>query len=242
MLQNFKEIAYQTLSIPKSQNDRGTYLIDRAECILHHCNVISQLPEVSRFQIDKKCLQIAALFNDTGFANHIGKNKKNANINLTDLSDEDQRDFSSQFVTEKLPHLLNAPQLERVCNIILAVNNRNTSLVEAMILSDARNITDMGAIGILGEMQKSITHGRSITDVTKSWKRKIEYDYWTARLRDSFRFNGVRIIAKKRLATACTFMEILEQEYNTSDFEALITEKETATSHRDNAEYINFSG
>jgi len=239
---NFKEIAYQALLIPNSQNSPNNYLIDRAQCILHHCHIISQLPEVIRFQIDKKCLQIAALFNDTGFAKHITKNKKNARMVITDLSNEDQRDFSAQFVNENLADFLKAPQLERVCNIILASNNRNTSLVEAMILSDARNITDMGNIGVFNDIRKNIAHGRSVTDVTKSWTRKIEYDYWTAMLRDSFRFKAVRSTAKKRLAHASAFMEMLEQEKNASDLAALIPEQEITTDHSDHIEYINFTG
>ena len=46
----------------------------------------------------------------------------------------------------------------------------------------------MGAIGIFNESRRYMIHGRGATDAIASWNRKIEYEYWNARLRESFRF------------------------------------------------------
>jgi hypothetical protein len=68
-------------------------------------------------------------------------------------------------------------------------------------------------------------HGRGVSDALVSWTRKIEYDYWTARLSESFRFESVRSIAQRRLETAKRFMEQLEIENKASDLEDILLEQ-----------------
>jgi len=221
-----KEIANKVLSIATLKGTPDNYLIDRSERILRHCGAISRLPEVTNFKIDNECLHVAALFRDAGFAKYAAKEDQVARLVLADLTDDDLRDFSTQVVVENLTDLLNPRQVERVCAIITESGKRQTSLIEAMILSDARNVTDMGTVGIFSDMRRYVVHGRGVTDAMKSWNRKIEYEYWTARLRESFRFESVRTIAKKRLAQAQAFMEMLDQENKASDLEDLLLEQQ----------------
>lgn len=221
-LQVFKEIAEQVLAIPTQKGTSDSYLIDRAYRILRHCGGIARLGEVQRFQIDYDGLNIAALFRDAGFARYANQDDKVSRMVLADLTDEDIRDFSTQIVQEKLTELLNPEQLERVCGIILESGKRNTTLVEAMVLSDARNLDDMGAIGIFSEMRRYVVHGHGVAEALTGWNRKIEYDYWTARLREGFRFESVRSIAEQRLLTARKFMAQLDIENKAADLEDIL--------------------
>jgi hypothetical protein len=221
-LQVFKEIAEQVLKIPTLKGTPDGYLIDRAYRILRHCGGIARLSEVQRFQIDYDSLYIAALFRDAGFAHYANQEDKVSRMVLADLTDEDTRDFSTQIVQEKLTELLAAEQLERVCCIIIESGKRNTTLIEAMILSDARNLDDMGANGIFNEMRRYVIHGRGVAEALAGWNRKIEYDYWAARLRESFRFESVRLIAEQRLITAKKFMGQLDIENKAADMEEIL--------------------
>jgi len=221
-----KEIAQQSLAIPTFKGIPDRYLIDRALRILRHCGNIAQLNEVRRFQIDQPCLNIAVLFRDTGFAAYANQQDLAARMVLADLNDEDMRDFSTQIVQEKLSGLLNPRQMERACSIILESGSRSTNLIEAMILSDARNLDDMGAVGLFSEMRRYIVHGNGATEALVSWKRKIDYDYWTARLRESFRFETVRNIARQRLQIAEQFMAQLEIENRAGDLEDFLLEQQ----------------
>lgn len=220
-----KEITEQILAVPTLKDTPDRYLIDRAYRILRHCACIAQLPEVKRFHIDQQCLNIAALMRDSGYARYANQQDKVARMALADLSDEDMRDFSTQVVQEKLIGILSPREMERVCSIIIESGKRSTSLAEAMILSDARNLDDMGAIGIFNESRRYIIHGRGVTDAIASWKRKIEYEYWNARLRESFRFDSVRLIAENRLNTAMQFMEQMETENRGADLEEIIMQQ-----------------
>ena len=226
-----KEIAEQVLAVPTLKDTPDRYLIDRAYRILRHCACIAQLNEVKSFHVDQQCLNIAALMRDSGFARYANQQDKVARMALADLSDEDMRDFSAQVVQEKLIGILTPREMERVCSIIIESGKRNTSLAEAMILSDARNLDDMGAIGIFNESRRYMIHGRGVTDAIASWKRKIEYEYWNARLRESFRFDSVKLIAEKRLNTAIQFMEQMEVENRGADLEEILLQQHLNTTN-----------
>jgi len=223
-----KEIAEQVLAIPTIKGLPDRYLIDRAHRVLRHCGGIARLNEVQCFHVDHECLNIAALLRDAGFARYANQEDLVARMVLADLTDEDMRDFSSQVVHEKLNEILNPRQMERVCSIIIESGKRDTVLIEAMILSDARNLDDMGAIGIFNEFRRYVVHGRGATEALKSWKRKMEYDYWAARLRESFRFETVRKLAERRLKFAEQFMRHLEEENKAGDLEEILLEQNRA--------------
>ncbi len=221
-----KEIAEQALSVPTiKEGTPDRYLIDRSARVLRHCGSIAQLNEVRCVQIDNECLNVAALFRDAGFARYANQEDKSARMVLADLTDADMRDFSTQVVQEKLTEVLNPRQMERVCSIIMESGSRSTRLVEAMILSDARNLEDMGAMGIFNEFRRYVVHGRGASEALASWKRKIDYDYWVARLHESFRFEPIRQLAERRMLVATEFMERLGQENRAADLEDMLLEQ-----------------
>lgn len=230
-----KEIAEKTLAIPTLRGTADRYLIDRAFRILRYCGSIAQLTDIQRFQIDRTCLNAAALFCDSGFARYASQDDKRARMVLADLTDDDLRDFSCQVVHEHLTETLNPRQLERICAIIMESGKRETSLIEAMVLSDARNLDDMGAVGIFNELRRYVVHGRGVSGAIVSWKRKIEYDYWKARLRESFRFDPVRELASRRLKFAKKFMEELDTENKAGDLEKILLEQKLSPQSEEKA-------
>ncbi len=220
-----REIAEKVLAIPTAKGNADRYLIDRANRILRHCGGIAQLNEVKRFQVDQECLNIAAMMRDSGFARYANQEDDFARMVLADLTDDDMRDFSAQVVQHRLSGVLNPRQMERVCSIIIESGRRDTNLVEAMVLSDARNLDDMGSVGIFNEVRRYLVHGKGVTEALASWKRKIEYEYWVARIREGFRFESVRLIARQRLQAAQTFMDSLEAENMAGDLEKMLLEQ-----------------
>jgi len=220
-----KGIAEKALEVPTVSGTADRYLIDRAFRVFRHCGSIAQLSEVQRFQLDRDCLNVAALFCDSGFSRYASQDDQMARMVLADLTNDDLRDFSCQVVHENLADVLNPRQLDRVCAIIMDSGKKETALIEAMILSDARNLDDLGAVGIFNELRRYVTHGRGISGAVVSWKRKIEYDYWKARLRESFRFDPVRELARRRLKFAEQFMEELDLENKAGDLEDFLLEQ-----------------
>ena len=224
-LSAIQQVAEQVLLVPGPNGHVDRFLLDRAQRLLRHCASIAQLDDVRCFQVDRDCLAVAALFRDAGFARYAGEADQVSRVLLAELTDHDLRDFSTQIVHERLAELLNPRQLERVCSTIIESGSRTTRLIEAMILSDARNLDDMGAAGIFNAARRYGVHGRGVTEAVQAWRRKVDYDYWTARLREGFRFESVRGLARGRLQGAIAFMDQLARENRAADLEDLLLEQ-----------------
>ena len=135
------------------------------------------------------------------------------------MNDDSMYSISTRIVTKQLTNVLNNAQIDKVNTIITNSANRFTTMTEAMILSDARNLEDLGSVGLLHELRRSVLQGKSVSDLLDNWERKIEYGYWQARIKESFRFDPVRQIAEQRLATATAFVEQVAVENNATDLE-----------------------
>jgi hypothetical protein len=129
--------------------------------------------------------------------------------------------YCSELVSEKLSRVMAASQISDVNSLIAESYNKKTRRVEAKIISDARNLDDVGLLGLFWEIRRSVLSGRSVSDVIAGWKRKMEYGYWQARLDEDFRFKQVRRIAEQRLDCAQSFMDCLEGEHNGQSVEKL---------------------
>jgi hypothetical protein len=238
--------AQKLLSIQAPTGRPDNSLWDRAQRVVRNLEHICRLPELLKpsTQIDLFCLTAAAYFCDTGFTRLANPN----DINLTRIlpngwaedirlnsveavtevvNTDNLRRLSTEIVTERLGPILPATKIDKINRIIIESGNRFTNMTEAMILFDARNLDDIGTIGIFNEFRRCPIHGKAVTDVLQSWKRKIDYRYWQARLKESFRFESVRAIAARRLATVEAFMKQLSIENSARDLEKELVSKTT---------------
>jgi hypothetical protein len=110
-------------------------------------------------------------------------------------------------------------KIDTINKIIAESHNYTTRMTEAIILSDARNVDDMGAAGVFGELKRYVIAGKGVSDAINTWKRKVDYGYWQARLKESFRIESVRKLAEKRLLAVDSFMNQLQVENTAGDFE-----------------------
>ncbi|MBE0537100.1 MAG: hypothetical protein IH624_15675 [Phycisphaerae bacterium] len=225
-----RDIARQCLTSP-SVGGADNWLWDRTQRILRNVEHICRLPELvaADVPIDRFCLIAATLFSDSGFANYAEVEDMGAKLVLADVKAEDLRGFSTQVVSEKLAATLSGAKIDKINRIITESGNRETDMPEGKILSDARNLDDMGAVGIYNDFRRYVFHGKGVADVMESWKRKVDYRYWQARLKESFRFETVRKLAVQRFAATEYFMTQLKLENAAQDLEdALLESMEAA--------------
>jgi len=218
-----RQIAQQTLTTPSLSEKQGSWLWDRTCCILRNVEQISRLPEPARHAtaIDRPCLITAAYFAESGHITFSQERNTTGSI-PPDISDAELFTASTQIVSKQLSKVLNPTQIHKINKIITESLNRFTQMIEAMILSDARNLEDMGSIGLLHELRRNLIQGKSVSDLLDSWKYKIEYGYWQARIKESFRFDSVRQVAQQRLAAAAVFMDQAAIENSARDLEKYI--------------------
>jgi len=110
-----------------------------------------------------------------------------------------------------------ARQLELVQEIIRRTHDATAELAEAKILSDADSLDDIGALGVWRDLRRYILEGRAVEDTVRAWRRREQYGYWEARVRDAFNLQTARRLAESRLGAARAFMQQLEAEFETSD-------------------------
>jgi len=221
-----RDIARQVLTVQTLTGDKDSWLWDRSQRLVRNIEHICRLPELTEqdLSVDRFCLIVAGYFCDSGFARYADAEDTSARLVLADLSPADLRDFSTQIVSDKLAGSLAGPKIDKINKIITESGNKFTAMAEAKILSDARNMDDMGAVGVFNEFRRYAIHGRGVSDVLESWKKKIDYRYWQARLKESFCFDSVRKLAEQRCAATECFMNQLEVENAARDLEDIIIE------------------
>ena len=221
-----RKIAREILraSAPAQMNDK--WLWNRNQRVLQNVELICKLPEVvdANLAIDLFCLTGATFFSDTGYFHYTENQKTSSKLVLADVMPNDLQTFSTQIVSEKLAGVISAKKIEKINKIIIESSSRFTKMTEAMILSDARNLDDMGAVGIFGDFRRYVIGNKGIADALKSWKRKIDYRYWEARLKDSFQFQSVRNVAARRFRIVEQFINALDAENSARDLQELIIE------------------
>jgi hypothetical protein len=215
------QIAQKTLTLPALSGGRDDWLWDRTLRILRDIEHICRLPELAEqaISIDRFCLVAAAYFADSGLVHFAGTQKAAGQYPPADVTNADLCNYSTQTVSGKLADVITDTRIDKINKIITESFNRFTDVTEAMILSDGRGLEDLGAAGLLGAFRRQLIDGKGVSDILESWKRKIEYGYWQARLKESFRFAAVRTIAKKRFAAAERFMNQLAIENSAGDLE-----------------------
>jgi len=215
-----KQIAEETIAGPSK------WLWDRSQRIVQNCLQICRLEEIvkANLPIENFCLTAAAYFSDAGFIRFAQSGKCPGGVILSEVNVNDLRKFSTQIVAEVLSDTDAEPRIEKINRIIVESSTINHKLAEARILSDARGLEDMGAIGIFNEFRKYAIHDDGPGESLTGWKRRIEYRYWQTRLDESFSFESVGQIARRRFAAAETFMRQLSDENSGRDIEDLILE------------------
>lgn len=223
-LDTVHQIAQKTMTFPALLGGRDDWLWDRTLRILRNIEHICRLPELAEqaISIDRFCLVVAAYFADSGLAHFVKNQKSPKQWPLADVTNAQVCNVSTQIVSDTLLDVITDTRTDKINRIITESFNRFTDVTEAMVLSDGRNLEDLGLAGLLGTLRGQLIDGKGVSDILESWKRKIEYGYWQARLKESFRFSAVRQIADRRFAAVEQFMNQLATESNASDMEEQI--------------------
>jgi len=202
-----------------SFNGDGGFLWARAQRLVCNVEGILQLPELSSTdrQIDEFSLHSATYFCQTAMVEHFEKGDSADKIHFNHPQDVKGTDYCAKIVAKKLNPVVGGKRVRKINTIIAESWTSSAQMIEAKILSDARNLEDIGTVGIFNEFRRFINEGKSIFKMLRNWQKKIDYRYWQARLKNSFQFEGVRNIAAKRLLKATEFINQLDFEVTARD-------------------------
>jgi len=223
-LEAVKEIAETALTIRSHPGCSDFFFWERAKTMAANVSCVCALPEVadSAGALDSFCLLTAAYFHDAGLVQYL-KSKNGQLVSLLSSANSDHMlDLCTEVVAKKLAGVIGSRKIDKVNRIIAESYGNTTQVLEAMVLSDARNLVEMGAFGVFNEFRIYLIAGKGIDNVLKAWKSKLDYGYWKTRLKDDFHFESVRKLAEKRLKAADFFMKQLKTEAEAQDIRKVI--------------------
>lgn len=217
------DVAEQIMIIPAHYGGVDRSFWDRSERLVCYVELICQLPEPIELglQVDYFCLKSAGYLNYAGLANFSKPSGGEEGLGGAGGSRGNFPERSAEIAAAKLAGRIDSMKIEKICRIITESADNLSRMTEAMILADARNLDDMGAAGIFNEIKRYAFDGRGVSEAIESWQKKLDYGYWQARLKDSFRFEAVRKVAQQRLDAAAFFMNQLKIEAQADDLREL---------------------
>jgi len=102
--------------------------------------------------------------------------------------------------------------LERSARVLREMHHRSPVLDESRVLADAIALDEFGITGLLGIALHTGRKGGAIAEVVASIDKRVQYGYWSARVKEGFQFEPIQQLARRRLENAHKAAEMLKGE------------------------------
>jgi hypothetical protein len=195
------------------------FLFEHASRVALNAQRLARLPEFSSTDLDPTALLVAALYHDASWVTRCKDGELDRMEVLLSSVAESAWDGSVAAMERGLSKLLPGPVLRRAASAIRSLSRHGNDSAEGRVVSEANSLDEFGLPALWGMIRRGMLDGRGVQAVLEMWQRKREYQFWTARLRDSFQVPAVRRLAEQRLQTFERFMEELAQQQAGSDTE-----------------------
>jgi hypothetical protein len=225
-LERVAALAQNILTIQDPGGVADSWMWERSDRIRRLSDKIMAFPEFSDVRMDHVAVRVASWFAEAGWVvQHRGGQLDRWQM-LSRATSDVQRELAATLLQEQVAHLLPGATLDAAADAIRRCNLRDTEMPEAQVLSEASNLEDVGIVNLTRQIRVNAAEGRGLERLLTTWQRQREYQYWDARIKECFRLDRVRAIARQRLAAVDRFMEGLDIELSMRDLAA--AENDTA--------------
>lgn len=206
------------LLIGEGNNEKDVFLWEQSSRVAQTALRIAHLPEVNVRAIDEAALVAAALYHEAAWIGRLREGTVSSPLAIgIHAPGEQHRESGALMMEERLVDLLEPESLALASTAIRTLDDRSIELIEGQIVGEAKALNEFGVASFWVIVRRGLLEGKGIQAAIDTWRRQREYHYWTALLRNSFRFDSVRELAKRRLSLLDRFMEELEQQHNCDD-------------------------
>ena len=211
------------LVIPTPRGDSDVFLWEHSARVAQTAQHIARLPMIRSQRPNEVAIVAAGLYHDAGWITRFREgNVDRMEVLLGPLSEADH-DQGVVLMEKSLSGLLAKESLELAARAIRGIRNHGTELIEAQVVIEADNLQEFGVVSLWSAIRRGAVDGKGVQAVLDTWRRKKEYQFWTARLNDSFRFEPVRELARQRLEKFERLLGELEEQHSGVDIAALLT-------------------
>ena len=205
------------LLVATSHGDPDVFLWEHSVRVAQNAARIARLPDVASHRVDQTALLAAALYHDAVWV--IGF--REGRVDRKDILLSPPPDFAwgqaAAWMETRLASVLTPGSLRRAASAIRDLGAREAESIEGRILTEANNLDEFGLPALWPAIRRGLIEGKGVQAVIDTWRRKKEYQFWGARVRDSFRFPSVRKLAERRLRRVERIMAELERHHQGLD-------------------------
>lgn len=205
------------LVVTTELGDEDLFLWEHSARVARNAQQIAKLPAVQALSPDEGAILGAALYHEAGW---IARFKEGAirrdEILMRPLSDAD-REQGSLILERSLSKLLPRDSLTRAVQAVRLFNERVIESIEGQVITEADNLDEFGVLSLWATVRRGVVDGKAVQAAIDTWRRRKEYRFWEARLKDAFRFDEVRRVATKRLEKLERLMQELEEQHEGAD-------------------------
>lgn len=225
-----KKCARADLVLVAEYGHHDQFLWEHAKHIAQSAQYISKLNLVRDYVPDDVTILAASFYLEAGWvARHQQGQIEISDIRIGQLN-EAGRELGIVLMEKSLSKLVDSESLRKTRLVIQTISRKPPETIEGQIIRDAINLNDFGYIPLWLSIRRVIHEGKGIQAVIDTWKRKKEYHFWNARLRDAFIFQPVRKVAEDRFKKFERFMDELETQHTSVDLmDQMILQKSDRT-------------
>ncbi len=210
------------LVIPTPRGDSDVFLWEHSARVAQTAQHISQLPLIRSQRPNGAAILAAGLYHDAGWVTRFHEGEvERMEILLGALSEADYEQ-GALLMERSLAGLVPKESLELAARAVRGCRDRSTALIEAQVVAEADSLQEFGVVSLWPVIRRGAIDGKGVQSVLDTWRRKKEYQFWTARLNESFRFEPVRELARLRLEKFERLLAELEEQHAGADVSALL--------------------
>lgn len=201
--------------------DVGTedlFLWEHSVRVARNAAWIAGLPEVQANAPDVDAIIAAALYHEAGWILRVKEGDISRDEVLLRPMANAHREQGAVYLERRLADLLTPDSLRRASQVIRTLHLREHKTLEVTVVAEAENLDEFGPVALWTSIRRGLMEGKGVQAVIDTWRRRKEYQFWGARLRDSFSLSPVRDVARQRLERFERVMAEIEEQQLGSDF------------------------
>ena len=212
--------AHADLVILTDRGEEDVFLWEHSVRVGRSAQFIAELPVVREQSPDEVALLAAALYHDAAWVARFREGDVQRCDILALPVNDTHRELGAAFMEESLANVLPTASLRRAAMAIRALSDRRIEPIEGQIVAEADNLDEFGLLSFWPTIRRGMLEGKGVQAAIETWHRRKEYQFWSARLNDSFRFAPIQKLAEERLAIYERMMEELETHFGGKDISA----------------------